>query len=265
MHYLKIEIVGLLMAVTTYTVFMIWFLMNILKHFRKKELFHEEQLQLIKLKSEKELYKAQLEIQEQTFVQVSREIHDNVGQSLSLAKLGLTTLDLNNREDADSGISEISDIIEKSISDLRDISRAMNTDLVKKIGLKNAIESQIGFLQRSGKFHVHFSSEGNCLNNDSQREVIFYRILQESINNIIRHSKASEIRILLSGIKNQLKLHIQDNGSGFDVESTLAGVGQPGGIYNMRGRAELINADFNIQSKMGQGTVITVTTKTFNS
>jgi len=201
-----------------------------------------------------------MEIQEQTFKEIAREIHDNVGQILSLAKLGLNTLDLESKDEAKEGILEISDILEKALEDLRHMSRSMNSDLIKSGGLKKSIEMQVGFLQRGGKFNIHLDENGEYVRLDENKEIILFRILQEAINNIIRHSKATDINISLFYDKNYLKLDVKDNGKGFNVDEKFAGVNQINGIYNMKYRAKLIEAEFEMESQIGNGTTITVKT-----
>jgi signal transduction histidine kinase len=246
--------------ITALILTMVVFIILILFSFQKKQYSYTLKLKAVKFNHDKELYKAQLEIQEQTFLQISREIHDNVGQYLSLARLSLTTLDLNSPTEAKSGIGEISEIIEKALEDLRDISKSMNPEMIKKGGLKRAIEMQVGFLQRNGKYHVSFHASGNYRLINEQKEIILFRILQEAVNNIIRHASASDIVILLSSFDEGLKLYIQDNGKGFDIKSPYPPPRKIGGITNMKERAKLIDARFEIESVPGKGTKITVST-----
>jgi signal transduction histidine kinase len=246
--------------ITAFILIMVVFIVMILFFLQKKQQGYHLDLKAVKFNYDKELYKAQLEIQEQTFQEISREIHDNVGQFLSLAKLGLATLDMNSREEAEEGIIEITEILEKALEDLRDMSRAMNPDIIRKGGLKKAIEMQVGFLQRGGKYHVTFDTKGEYQSISEQKEIILFRILQEAVNNIIRHAAASDIIILLCSIKEELKLYIQDNGKGFDTKYPYPHSRKIGGISNMQHRARLIDAQFDIESTLGSGTRITVTT-----
>jgi signal transduction histidine kinase len=239
---------------------MITFIIIILFFVQKKQKKFEQDLFTVRANYEKELYKAQLEIQEQTFQEIAREIHDNVGQILSLAKLGLGTLDLDRRDEAKESIAEISDIIEKALDDLRHMSRTMNAETIKKGGLKNSIEMQVGFLQRGGKFNIHFNIIGELVSLNETKEIILFRILQEAVNNIIRHSAANDIYITLSYSQEHMKLQIDDNGRGFSLQDQISGSARINGIYNMQHRAKLIEAEFEIDSTIGNGTKITVTT-----
>lgn len=260
MPFSRTELIIFLIMITAFILVMVVFIIIILFFFQKKQQSYSTDLKAVKFYYDKELYKAQLEIQEQTFKEISREIHDNVGQFLSLAKLGLASLDRSNPAELEEGISEITEILEKALEDLRDMSKAMNPDVIKKGGLKRAIEMQVGFLQRGGKYHVTFNTKGEYPSVSEQKEIILFRILQEAVNNIIRHASASDIIILLSSIKEELKLLIQDNGKGFDTRLAYSHLGRIGGINHMQQRAKLINAQFDIESILGMGTTITVST-----
>ncbi|MDP4130074.1 MAG: sensor histidine kinase [Bacteroidota bacterium] len=260
MPYSSTEMIIFLIMITAFVLIMVVFIVIILFFLQKKQQGYYSNLKAVKFYYDKELYKAQLEIQEQTFREISREIHDNVGQFLSLAKLGLVSLDINNRKETEDGIAEITEILEKALEDLRDMSKAMNPDVIRKGGLKKAIEMQVGFLQRGGKYHVTFNINGECQSISEEKEIILFRILQEAVNNIIRHASARDIVILLNPGEQELTLIIQDNGKGFDTRLTNSQFSRIGGINHMQQRAKLIDARFDIESTEGKGTTITVST-----
>ena len=250
----------LLVFFTVFFSIMITFIVKILFFVQKKQKSFLFELMEAKTNYEQELYKAHLEIQEQTSQEIGREIHDDVGQSLSLAKLGLSTLDLTMTEEANDCIVEISDILEKALDSLRNISRTLNTEIVIKGGLKKSIDMQVGIIQRGGKFQISFLVNGERILFDEKKDIVLFRIVQQALNNIIRHSEATEIYITLTYLSSLLKLQIEDNGKGFNLEEKFSGANQVSGIYNMQRRAKLIEAEFNLESKIGSGTRITVTT-----
>ena len=260
MPYNGSEGIVFLVLMTFFILVMLTFIVAILFFVQKKQRGFSHDLMEIKANHDRELFKAQLEIQEQTFQEIAREIHDNVGQILSLAKLGLGTIDLERKEETKDSIQEISDILEKALDDLRHMSRTMNSDIIKTGGLKKSIEMQVGFLQRGGKFNTHFNINGDTVKLNETKEIILFRILQEAVNNIIRHSWATEICISLVYNKDFLKLQIKDNGKGFSLDEKVAGANHINGINNMQRRAKLIEAEFEIVSELGKGTVITVST-----
>jgi signal transduction histidine kinase len=245
--------------ISIFILVMVTFIVIILFFVQKKQKGFSLDLMAVKANYDRELFKAQLEIQEQTFQEIAREIHDNVGQILSLAKLGLSTLDFERKEEAKDSILEISDILEKALDDLRHLSRMLNSEIIKKGGLKKSIEMQVGYIQRGGKFNIHLNVNGEPVMLKETKEIILFRIVQEAVNNIIRHSAATDIRISLCYSKEFLKLQIQDNGKGFHLNEQISG-SNINGIYNMQHRAKLIEAEFQMDSQIGNGTSISVTT-----
>jgi len=239
---------------------MVTFIVVILFFVQKKQRAFDNDLLEVKANHQLELYQAQSEIQEQTSQEISRELHDNVGQNLSLARLSLSTLDLDKKEEATASIAEISDIIEIALHNLRLLTRFMNTEIIKKGGLVKCLHMQVDFIQRRGKYEVGFNVAGDPITLPDTQEVFIFRIVQEAINNIIRHSKASEICISLEYTKTALILLIRDNGHGFHVNEKLSGPDICNGIYNMQRRAKLIEAEFEIESQIGKGTSIKVIT-----
>jgi len=240
---------------------LIGFIISMLFVSQKRQRKFARDIEQIKSSYEKELFKAQLEIQEETLQYISREIHDNIGQFLSLAKLNLNILNFENRIIAKRLVSYSADLLTKALEDLRDLSRSLSSDLIENGGFQKAIEQQINQLQKTGQFRVIFDVKGEYKYVDEKSEIILFRILQEAIANIIRHACAQEIIISLSCIEDNVKMCIQDNGKGFDVTSiSNQKNGFTSGINNMQKRAKLINAYLAIESYPGKGTKITVTT-----
>ena len=256
----KSEVIVLLIFMTIFILMMVTFIIRILFFIQKKQKGFDNDLLEVKANHDLELYRAQSEIQEQTSLEIARELHDNVGQNLSLAKLSLSTLDLDKKDEAKASIAEISDIIEIALFNLRLLTRFMNTEIIKKGGLAKSINMQVDFIQRRGKIDASLSVTGETTTLADTKEIFLFRIVQEAINNIIRHSKASEICISLEYGKNTLVLQIRDNGSGFILDEKNSGPDFVSGIYNMQRRAKIIEAEFEIDSQVGKGTCIKVIT-----
>jgi two-component system NarL family sensor kinase len=260
MPFSKTEAIAVFCFITIFILVVVTFIIIILFFIQKKQKGFALDMIAVKANHESELFKTKLEIQKQTFDEISREIHDNVGQSLSLAKLGLSTLDPEGQYAGNEEIKEISEILEKALHDLRYMCRTLNSDIIKNGGLKKTIEMQVGYLQRGGKFNIQLHVDGDLVMLDETKEVFLFRIVQESVNNIIRHANATYINISLSYSKIALKLQINDNGKGFDLNEQISGPNHISGIYNMKNRAKMIGAEIQIESKIGSGTTIIVTT-----
>lgn len=203
------------------------------------------------------LLQTQLEIQEQTLKTISQEIHDNVGQVLSLAKLNLKTLDMDTGVSREEKIDKSVELVSKAINDLRDLSRSLNGDKIADLGLRDALDNELKIIQNTGLFHTALTVEGSPYILQSQHEMVIFRIVQESLNNAVKHSKAHNINILLNYLPSHCSIRITDDGQGFNatlLESTQTGIG----LKNMQSRASLINAYFSIQSEPGKGTTVLI-------
>jgi two-component system, NarL family, sensor kinase len=222
--------------------------------YRTRQAKYMEETENLRSKFQQELLQAQLEIQEQTLKNISQEIHDNIGQTLSLAKLNLNTIDLH-KENAQDKIVNSKELVSKAIHDLRNLSRSLNTDSVLSSGLLKAIETELVIINHAGSFTTGLKTKGQSARIDSKKELILFRIVQEAINNIIKHSDANSIIVTLDFTNALLRIEINDNGKGFEA-NTESNEGQ--GLRNMKSRAELIGGNFEILSG-ANGTTITIT------
>jgi two-component system NarL family sensor kinase len=210
----------------------------------------------MKIKFDQELLQTQLEIQEQTLKTISEEIHDNVGQILSLAKLNLNTLD----NTADKKIQDTKNLVSKAINDLRNLSRSIHGDRIAQLGLQQSIEDELNILQNSGQFTTALKIVGNNYKLEPQKEMVLFRIVQEALNNAIKYSKAKNITVQLNYQPELFSLTISDDGIGFNVAAlpaTKTGIG----LTSMQNRAALIGGVFSITSAAENGTVINIELK----
>ena len=236
------------------------FTILILLLYQKKQVAFFQSLERLKLDHDKNLLKTQLEIQEQTFQNISREIHDNIGLSLTLAKLNLNILEFEKVDQSKDLISSSVDLISKSINDLSDISKCLNSEAISQQGLLNALQLEIERLRKLNRFKVDFQVSGNPVFFDSQKELVLFRIAQEALNNIIKHAEAKNIGLEVKFNTADVKLCIHDNGKGFCFKREVAFPGKmKAGLSNMQIRAGLINGTMIVDSEVGKGTMITVT------
>ena len=219
--------------------------------FEKTRLEHQYQ---------QELLQTQLEIQEQTLKNISLEIHDNVGQVLSLAKLNLNTMDIAKTEQLQGKIDNTLSQVSKAINDLRDLSKSFNTDNITAIGLVRAIENELEMIKKTDFLKTEFKNTGVTKKLEPQKELILFRIVQEALHNIIKHAGAKTVKVSATYTDKELELQIMDDGKGFDL-SPLNKEGETGfglGLRNMQNRAKLIGAEFIINSNTGGGTLVKI-------
>ncbi|HEY1870146.1 MAG TPA: sensor histidine kinase [Chitinophagaceae bacterium] len=225
---------------------------------RKKK--HIDEKLAMQSNFQQELLRTQLEIQEQTLKNISQEIHDNIGQVLSLAKFNLGTIDISQIDKLQQKIDDSKNLVGKSIQDLRDLAKSLDTDYVVQMGLARSIEYELEMIKKTEAFETTFEINGSPYKFDQQTELIVFRIVQETLNNIIKHSKASRILVDLKYDLNNFRISVSDNGQGFPVDKSRENEKPAGGlgIKNMQNRAKLIGAEFNILSKPGEGTLVEI-------
>lgn len=227
------------------------FIISFLFLYGKRQKKHQIEKLAMQNNFQQELLRTQLEIQEQTLKNISQEIHDNIGQTLSLAKLNLNTMDVEKATTVDK-IHTTKELVGKAIHDLRDLSRSLNTDSILSAGLVKAIEIELGIIEKAGVFEIRFSVSGKPIRIDPKKELILFRIIQEAINNIIKHSNASLIKVDLDFRESGLEIIIADNGRGFAFSEQSDG----SGLRNMNSRAQLIGGSLEVNSSTNGTTII---------
>lgn len=218
-------------------------------YYNRKRKFSYEKKQ-IDLFYQQQLLQTQIEIQEQTLKTISQEIHDNIGQVLSLAKLNLNTFENIESTTNQTKISDTKQLVSKAINDLRDLSRSLHGDKIAELGLQESIANELKILENTGQYKTVFYVTGSLYKLEPQKEMVLFRIVQESLNNIVKHAKAKNIKVELNYKVDAFNLSVIDDGVGFDAKaltSTQTGIG----LKSMQNRAALIGGVLSIQSNNG--------------
>lgn len=240
----KEELIGL--AVVLILLVLIAIIITIFYVFitRKNKLIQEQKQAERRYKDE--IVKTQIEIREETLRNISWELHDNIGQLMTLAKIQVQSAKHNPEK-----LDDVADIIGKGLNELRTLSKSINPDAIKNLTLDQAIKMEIDRFNRLNFINASFSLIGEKRPIDAKRNTILFRILQEFFSNTIKHSKAASLDVELSYSDNKLTVTAEDDGQGFDVNNNdFSGIG----LKNMTSRAQLIGADLNITSQPKQGT-----------
>jgi len=224
--------------------------------YQNKQFAYLKEKQQLQSRFQQEILQTQLEIQEQTFKTIAQEIHDNIGQMLSLAKLNLNTVDLHKEEKALVKIEDAKGLVSKAIHDLRDLSKTLNAETIAATGLLKAIEAELHQLQKTGAVKTAFHVSGTPVRLDAQKELILFRIVQEALHNVIKHAHASLVTVNALFEHGLFKLLIADNGAGFETTVQEA---FGSGLRNMQSRSKLILAHWQIESAKAQGTTVSIT------
>jgi two-component system, NarL family, sensor kinase len=218
----------------------------------------KQRLLLLEQENQKTLFQqtllqTQIEIQEQTLTNISQELHDNIGQSLSLAKLNLNTLKLHDATKAQESIDITKLLISQSLVNIRNLAKSMLGEKITEIGLQQAVQNELKILEHTGQYEISFTANENTNVLTPQQELLAFRILQEALQNILKHAEASKIDVEFNYTPSQTNITITDNGKGFNIsalDANATGIG----LKNMKSRAALINAELKIESTVFQGT-----------
>ena len=226
--------------------------------YNKRKKWHIEEKELMKLTFESELIKTQMEIREQTMQTIGADLHDNIGQLLSLTSLTLNSVKLEDAEKAQQKIDAALDLTMRSIKEMRLLGKLLQGEQLIGLGLCEAIRHEINWMEKSGQYMVNYDIEGEQpAQNSPDKDLILFRILQEVFNNIIKHSKAKEISIKLAYDEQGVRLQVIDNGTGFEVNN-LPDDQKGMGLLNIQKRAEIVGGEIFIQSQPGEGTCIDI-------
>lgn len=257
MEYQNTEITIAIIAATLLFIVFAGFIITFLFFYNRKKKLHLKEITEQQKKFEQEAALSQLEIREQTMRHIAEEIHDNVGQVMLLAKLNINKLLM---AAPSQPLEEIRDILAEAINDLRNMSRSLHADQITPLDLTAAIEKELQRLNKTGLLNTSFTVKGEITQIDSSRKLILFRMIQEILQNIIKHSKSTEVNINLDFQKDFLILNIEDNGSGFDVDEKLksASPDKGSGLLNLQNRANALQAAMSIKSQPYEGTCITI-------
>jgi two-component system NarL family sensor kinase len=245
------DIYVMIVSVTIVLLILILFIISILLIYKNRQVQHVSEMKSVEEKYAREILQTELEIKEQTLRNISQEIHDNVGQVLSVAVLQLSAIETGEPANAIK-IEEVTDIIQKALRDLRNLSKTLDADTIAALGLFSIIRFELDIIDKTGFFKTQLIVSGTEIRLSSHRELVVYRIIQESLNNIIKHAKASTITVKVVFAEKEVRVEICDDGIGFDTD-------QPHIPKNNKTGAQLINADLELTSSPHSGTSVAIT------
>lgn len=219
--------------------------------YRKRKLLHEKQIETVAEQHKIDLMNTQLNVQHQTMQYIGQEIHDSVAQKLTLASIYAGQIGFKNTvPDIAPQLSGISKLINDSLAELRQLSRNLTDTKLQNADLKELILLECKSLEATG-FCKTTLDTGDIPSMDIAAKSSLLRIIQEFIQNSLKHSNCKNINISMSSSNNELIMYLNDDGKGFDMnEQKHKGIG----LDNIRRRVLALNGDLNIKSSTGSGT-----------
>jgi len=254
-HLIFIVVIG-----TFLLMLLVAFIVASVLYYRRSQRKNFKAIEDLKNSVQKEILLAELEIKENTLNTIAQEIHDNIGQVLSLAKLNLSKVLIGDSERDSDRVDATKSLIGKAIQDLRNLSKTLNTSYIGDHSLYQLILMDIEIIEKTGEYKIFAHLTGHEKHLAAQHQLIIYRIVQEALSNIIKHAQGNQIDIWLKYFPESFHLVIQDNGVGFDYNVVLSPDQRRtgSGLYNMENRSRLIGGTFACESKPGEGTILTV-------
>ncbi len=238
-------IIGILIMLALALSFVLFF------NYSQKKLLNEQMhSQQLAFQHQEELLHSTILTQEEERKRIARDLHDEIGSKLNVILLNLHRLAPSSKDQQEIA-HEVHDLINDTISTTRRISHDLLPPTLEEFGLVEAIKELRDNLQRSGAVEMDFQLEKKTDIQDQLIELNLFRVLQELVNNSIRHGNANTISIELSLKENTIDLVYQDNGKGFDIEQLSQKKGL--GMKNIESRLNMIQAEYNYVSSIGKG------------
>lgn len=246
--------IALILTTIIILVFTLGIIIFILQY-RKRKMEYKLEKDILTKSHQEELLKTQIDIQVQTMKDIGREIHDNVGQKLTLASIytGQLAHSSSNLE-IQGKLNSIGAIINESLSELRSLSKSITNELIDSYELIQLLDNECARLRALNMCTVHFYHTNQKFQLSAIQKNFIHRIVQEFFQNSLKHSSCKQISINLSLIDNCLDLNLIDDGIGFDLQKSFEGIG----LKNIKSRADLLNAFCSFNSEVGKGTQLNI-------
>lgn len=204
---------------------------------------------------DEELIKTQQEIQEETLKHIGRELHDNVGQMLVMSTMQMNAAAKIVKDDVKSKVDNAADSLKETLAAVRALSKSLNSDVIFNLGFDATVKNEIERLNKTGLIQSSVTISGEKVDFENKKDdLILFRILQEFSSNTLKYAEAENLNITLNYLNDRLEIRAEDDGNGFEVNSTKKG----SGLINIEKRAELVNASYKLESEADNGTVLTI-------
>jgi signal transduction histidine kinase len=204
-----------------------------------------------------ELAQQLISMQENTFRSISRELHDEFGQILTAVGAMLQRIARRDPEGVEHGhaeMREVQEIVQETLEKVRSLSRALHPVALDEAGFESALETYLPIFEKQTGIPIRYVKEGASREVDRGLAIHLYRVAQEALNNVARHSKSSAAAVRLRYLPDSLVLEVEDQGLGFGNRDK-----QGMGMVSMRERAEMLNGAIEFLPREGGGALVRLT------
>jgi len=244
--------ITIILAASSILLLITLFIVMLVMAYLRRDLKHLKEKETMEADFEKQLLQSQLETQEETLNQLSTEIHDNVGQLLNSTKLliGLTQRSLTESPET---LTMADETLAKAIQELRSLSKSLNKEWLQQFNFIENLESEIARINAAKSLQIHLFRPAT-LSLKAEGQIILFRIVQEVLQNAIKHAQAKNIEITIKDNNQLLTISIADDGTGFDEATAAKSVG----ILNIKHRTHLLGGTVQWRSSGSNGTEVTI-------
>jgi two-component system, NarL family, sensor kinase len=221
--------------------------------YQKKMISEQLKRQALEFDYQQRMMRAELQSQESERRRLAEDLHDSIGGMLSTIRVGMFSL-AKLLPDPRS-MEETKQMLDDTITSVRRISRDLMPSTLEKFGLIQAVKELCERFQPTSRIAIEFHEVNSIPEIDSQRQLMIYRIIQELLNNSIKHANASQINVTLNTIDKDIELIVDDNGVGFDAEfqQSDASSGKGLGLFNMQNRAKILGGQLKFLKNGNKG------------
>lgn len=244
----------IILGASLFLLLMTAFVIFLLMAYKKRDKSHLMEKKQLAEEFHSQLLQSQIEVQEQTFQQIGKELHDNVGQLLSTSRMliGLAERSLPTPPDT---LLTANATIGEAISELRSLSKSLDKDWLEQFDFIQNLKTQINRINAGNEINASLNGD-EALDLPSAERIILFRIVQEAIQNAVKHGNCKNISISIKkSIEEAIEIVVRDDGKGFNADS----IGKGMGLSNMQRRASILNGFTSYESAEGKGTTVLIT------
>lgn len=222
---------------------------------RQRQKKYASDMQSAEYRSQNEILRIRLEVEERAVNLISYEIHDNINQVLGIVRMQLlNAMRQESKTASDIIIDESCGRLKYVVTQLRNLSHILSSAAIGKMGLVSMVRKELAYIESTTMLKCVFTCHDEELPLCAENELLIARIIQEALNNIIRHSGATSIELAIGLLDGKIIFSITDNGVGMDADNLENNDGM--GFTNLRVRLRLLHGSMEIKSGKGTGTTL---------
>ena len=245
------EIIVLFLSSSVIILIMVLFIVVFVVSYQKRVVGQRDEMKGMEIKHQQHLLEASVESQERERQRIASDLHDGLGSLLSAIRLRVLR---GSTEDPKKQAEETAALISQGIDTVRRISHGLLPATLKTLGLRAALAELTDLMTFGGSIEMTFKEKGEPVRMESARELALFRVVQELVNNTIKHAEASEINLRVDWQSDRMQLVFKDNGKGFDVTAASGGLG----LMNIETRTNILSGDLKVESAPGEGSTFSI-------